>query len=44
MMAVVKCQARHMVVTAESLPQVAPKLMKTKPVVSLARYFVERQF
>jgi hypothetical protein len=44
MMTAARLQAGRTVVITENLLQVAPKLMKTKPVVNLARYFVDRQF
>jgi hypothetical protein len=44
MMTAARLQTERTVVIPENLLQVAPKLMKTKPVVSLARYLVDRQF
>lgn len=43
-MTVGRRQARRKVIIVENVLQVAPKLTKTNPLVSLARYLVDRQF
>ena len=44
MMTAAQRQARQVVMITENTLEVAPKLTKTNPVVSLARYLVDRQF